>query len=218
MADLIILDEEQGSDEWLAARMGILTGTGFSNLLTPGTLKRSASVMPYMGKLLAEYVSGEQQDKFSTADTERGTELEPTAVLMYEAITGKTVERVGMVYRDEKRDRACSPDGLIPFGGAPTPIAGYEKGLEIKCLQLKNHIMHVLKGVLPNDYKMQVHGSMYITNLDSWDFMSFHPEFRPLIITVERDWDIDRAIHKEAEMFCERLADEKAKIDAAKEF
>ena len=213
---MIILECEQGSEEWDLARLAILTGTGFSNLLTPSTMKPSVSSIPYMAKLLAQYITGEREGLFSTADTERGIEMEPVAVSMYKALTDNHVEHVGMVYRDEAKDRACSPDGLIPFGGAPAPIAGYEKGLEIKCPQLKTHIGYVLKGELPNDYKLQVHGCMYVTGLDSWDFMSFHPQYRPLLINIERDWDIDRAIHKEAEKFCEKLADEKAKIDASR--
>ena len=205
---MIILDAEQGSQAWLDARLGIVTGTGIANLLTPSTLKPSASAIPYMAKLLAEYVTGEQQERFSTADTERGTEMEPVARRMYEAMTGNVVEEVGMIYFDDRRDRACSPDGLI----------NRKKGLEIKCPQLKTHIGYVLKNELPNDYKLQVHGCMYVSNLDSWDFMSFHPEFRPLMLTIERDWDIDRAIHKAMELFCEMLADEKAKIDASRIF
>lgn len=206
---MITLDCAQGSPEWVSARLGIVTGTGYGNILTPSTMKPSASAVPYMAKLLAEYITGEQQEKFSTPDTERGQEMEPVAGRMYEAITGEDIERVGLVYRDEARDRACSPDGLV---------MGRTKGVEFKCPQLKTHIGYVLKGELPNDYKLQVHGGMYVCNIDYWDFMSFHPNFRPLLLTVERDWAIDRAIHKEVEKFCEKLADEKAKIDASKIF
>jgi hypothetical protein len=206
---VIVLDVEQGSDDWYQARMGIVTGTGYGNILTPGTMKPSASAVPYMAKLLAEYITGEQQEKFSTADTERGQEMEPVACRMYEAITGNAIEHVGMVYRDEAQDRACSPDGLV---------IGRTKGLEIKCPQLKTHIGYVLKNVLPNDYRLQVHGCMYVCDVDSWDFMSFHPNFRPLLLTVDRDQKIDNAIHVAVDEFCSKLADEKAKIDASKIF
>jgi len=216
---VIISNVKQGSDEWVKLRLSIPTASGFGNMLTPSTLKPSASSMPYMAKLLAQYITGEQEGKFSTPDTDRGTDMEPTAVKMYEAITGNFVEHIGLAYKDKKMDRSASPDGLIvgdilPDGGFPD----FQKGLEIKCPQLKTHIGYVLKGVLPNDYKLQVHGCMYVTNLDEWDFISFHPEFRPLLLTIERDWDIDRAIHKELDKFCEKLADEKAKIDASREF
>ena len=39
---LITLDCEQGSEEWLAARLGIPTATGFENIVT-ATGKKSAS-------------------------------------------------------------------------------------------------------------------------------------------------------------------------------
>lgn len=203
-----ILDVEQGSEAWISARLGLPTATGIANLLTPATLKPSVSAIPYMAKLLVEYMTGEQQDQFSTASTANGTLMEPVARKMYEAMAGNVVEEVGMIYFDDRRDRACSPDGLI----------NREKGLEIKCPMIKTHIGYVLKDELPNDYKLQVHGCMYISNLDSWDFMSFHPEFRPLMLTIERDWDIDRAIGKALDSFCEKFANEKAKIDASRIF
>ncbi len=109
-----------------------------------------------------------------------------------------------MVYRDESRDRSCSPDRLISD----------KKGLEIKCPELKTHIKYCLLGGLPLEYKMQVHGSMYICNADEWDFFSFHPQYEHFLITIERDWDIDRAIHKALDDFCNKLADAKAKIDS----
>lgn len=44
---LITLDCEQGTEEWLAARCGIPTATGISNIVTP-TGKKSGSYLPIL--------------------------------------------------------------------------------------------------------------------------------------------------------------------------
>lgn len=204
---MIILDMEQGTEEWLQARMGIPTASAFDRIFT-ASFKPSAQSNAYMGGLLAEHLTGKRPDNFETEWTIRGHELEPSARRLYEAVSGNAVEEVGVVYRDEAKDRSCSPDGLIDR----------THGLEIKCPKLENHIGYVLDGVLPRKYAPQVHGSMYITDLDSWDFFSYHPDFRPLLVRVERDEKIDKAIGKCLDAFCEKLANEKAKIDARREF
>lgn len=204
---MIILDVEQGTQPWLDARLGIPTASAFSNILTP-TFKASGSQAGYLGTLLAEYIKGEQQEQFSSKWTERGHDLEPSARMMYAALSGNEVEQVGMVYKTEAKDRSCSPDGLIER----------VRGLEIKCPKLANHIGYRLAGELPKQYKPQVHGAMYICDIDQWDFMSYHPEDEPFLITVERDEAIDKAISKELDAFCEKLENEKARIDARTEF
>jgi len=187
---MIILDVDQGSDEWLQARLGIPTASAFSNIVT-ASFKASSSKAGYMGKLLAEYIKGEQQEQFTSKWTERGHDLEPSARIMYQALTDNKVEQVGMAYKTEDKDRSCSPDGLIQR----------QKGLEIKCPKLANHIGYRLSGELPRVYKPQVHGSMYVCDIDQWDFMSYHPDDEPFLITVERDYAIDRAISKELDIF-----------------
>jgi len=34
---------------------------------------------------------------------------------------------------------------------------------------------------------MQVQGSMYVTGLKHWDFLAYHPDMKPLLLTVGRD-------------------------------
>ena len=54
---LITLDCEQGSEEWLAARLGIPTATGFENIVT-ATGKKSTSYIKYMAELIEESILG----------------------------------------------------------------------------------------------------------------------------------------------------------------
>ena len=45
----------------------------------------------------------------------------------------------------------------------------------------------LLNGVLPDDYRQQVHGSMAVTGLRTWYFISYCRGLRPFVIKVE--WD-----------------------------
>ena len=51
----------------------------------------------------------------------------------------------------------------------------------------KTHAKYVMDGVLPDAYRQQVHGSMYVTGLDEWHFFSYFPTLNPLHVIVKRD-------------------------------
>ena len=106
----LILDVEQGSDEWLKARLGVITASEFDQIITP-TGSKSASANKYMGKLIAEHLTNEQQDNYVSDDMLRGIELEPKARYFFEVIKGFEAHEVGMVYKDSDKNIACSPDG-----------------------------------------------------------------------------------------------------------
>lgn len=177
---LITLDCEQGSEEWLAARLGIPTATGFENIVT-ATGKKSASYIKYMAELIEESIIGLQDESFKSRFMERGNQLEPLARSAYEFITGNAVTQVGGVYLDENKEVMVSPDGLIPE---------LKKGLEIKCPKMSTHIRYLLEGGLPSEYVIQVQANLWVTGYETWDFVSYCPEYQRqtlYLFTVERN-------------------------------
>lgn len=184
----LILNVEQGSDEWKKARLGVITASEFGKIITPSGSK-SKSANEYMGKLIAEHITGEQQDNYCSDDMARGNELEHKARLFFEAIKDVTVDEVGMVFKDSDKNIACSPDGLLPLTSydEDNGFDFYCEGLEIKCPKLANHISYVISDQMPKKYIPQVQGSIWTTGADGWWFMSYHPDYKPLIIFVERD-------------------------------
>lgn len=165
---LITLDCEQGTEEWLVARLGIPTATGVSNIVTP-TGKKSSSWTAYLAELIAESIEGLGDDRFKSGDMQRGNQLEPKARMAYEFETGNNVIQVGGVYRNADKDMMISPDGLIP------PL---KKGLEIKCPKMKTHIKYLLEGGVPTEYVIQVQAALWVTGYDTWDFVSYCPEYQ----------------------------------------
>lgn len=189
---MVILDCKQNSPEWFAARAGIPSASVFDKLITSkGALSTSRQKMLY--KLSGERVLGEKEEGYTNGAMQRGIELEPEARALFELITGLEVKEVGLCYYDKRKDRSCSPDGLIETGMT------LMEGLEIKCPELATHVEYLISNKLPTKYFAQVQGSMYITGLEKWYFMSHFPGMKPLIIEVERDeiWiaKLDKALN-----------------------
>lgn len=185
---LITLDCEQGTEEWLAARLGIPTATGIKNIVTPSGQKSNGWI-GYLAELVAESIEG-VGDSFKSGDMQRGNELEPLARMAYEFETGNEVLQVGGVYLNEEKDLMISPDGLIP------PL---KKGLEIKCPKMKTHIKYLLEGGVPVEYAIQVQSALWVTGYETWDFVSYCPEYQkqPLYLyTAERDPTLMAAFDK----------------------
>ena len=111
---MIILDHEQGTEEWLAARRGKPSASMFSKLITM-TGKPSSSAIGYIDELVAEVITGETEP-FSNSHTERGTALEPDARESYEFITDNEVLECGFIV-DPTFSYGCSPDGLVTEKG-----------------------------------------------------------------------------------------------------
>lgn len=111
---------------------------------------------------------------------QRGISLEPEARAWYEGKMGVSVVEKGFITHDSG-GFGCSPDGLIYALGVPW------MGVEIKCPMPETHIRWLLDGGLPDDHRLQVHGSMAVTGLKRWDFLSYCPGEAPLLVSVLRD-------------------------------
>lgn len=170
-----IINCEQGSPEWLQARLGVPSASSYSKLITT-TGKASAQAEAYINQLVAERITGEPSFFQVTDPMQRGMDLEPEARVRYEMETGNLVEQVGFLMHDTL-EAGASPDGLVGESG----------GLEIKCPMPATHIEYLRDGRLPSKYIQQVQGCLWISGRDWWDFMSYHPKMTPLIIRVYRD-------------------------------
>ncbi|MDX9896336.1 MAG: YqaJ viral recombinase family protein [Desulfofustis sp.] len=179
---IIVTDLEQGTPEWFAARAGIPTASSFDLILTAKG-EPSKSQEKYAHTLAGERVLGYPEESYSSDHMERGKLLEDEARELYEFLTGNTVTQVGLIYLDD-RSAACSPDGLV----------GDDGGLEIKCPKLSTHVGYLLEDRLPADYHRQVQGSLFVSGRQWWDFMSYYPGMRPLVVRVFPDVRFHRCL------------------------
>ena len=177
-----VVQAEQRSPEWFAARLGVPSASQFGKVVTP-TGKRSTQVDGYLNKLVAEILTGKSDQQEPNEAMLRGTELEPEARAYYELIGGPVVE-TGFVIHDD--GFGCSPDGLV----------GSEGLLEIKCPLAHTHVEYLRENALPGLYVPQVQGQLLVTGREWCDFLSYHPDMKPLLIRVERDEKFIKVLHE----------------------
>jgi putative phage-type endonuclease len=190
---MIILDCEQYSEEWFAARAGLPTASSFDKIVTTKG-EPSKSAKNYMYQLAGENITGIKTDTYQNAAMQRGLEMEAEAKELFRFAVGD-VREVGLVYPDEQKKYSCSPDGLLE-----------DAGLEIKCPLIHTHVSYLLSNILPTDYIQQVQGSMLVTGFKKWFFMSYYPALPPLILEIERDDAFIAKLSAELDKFCLELA------------
>lgn len=190
---MIRLDCEQGSPQWIEARLGIPTASQFGRILTP-TGKPSAAAPRYMHELLVERALRHSLDPFLSEFMERGNEIEQQAYRFYEFERNCSTEAVGLCFRDDKR-AACSPDRLVAEAG----------GLEIKAPSAVVHMGYLLEGEQAPKYKPQVQGSLWVTGRQWWDWLSFNPELPQVLVRAERDEAYISALDQIVPAFCDEL-------------
>ena len=192
-------NHEQGSQEWLESRLGVVTASCFDKILSP-TGKKSTQVNDYVNKLVSQVLIGEVEETFKSDAMQRGNDLEPEAKDMYQLITGNEVLETGLITHDDY-GYGCSPDGVIYENGE---IVG---GLEIKCPSPANHVGYLRANKIPTKYIPQVQGCMLVTNASWWDFMSYNEYIEPLIVRVERDEEYIKLLEEQLIKACDTIQD-----------
>lgn len=160
----VLADLEQRSDEWYAARRGMVTASAVGQLLTP-TLRvaDNDTSRRLIMTAAAERITGWTEDNAITPDMWRGIEHEPFARDVY-AKHYSSVTEVGFMIRDEDTWRlGYSPDGLVDDDGL----------IEVKCPRAKQHIATILADQVPAQYMPQLQAGLLVSGRAWIDFVSF---------------------------------------------
>ncbi len=195
-----IVDVVQGTTEWKMARAGIPTASEFSSIITADG-KPSKQRQKYLYRLAGERITGIPEESYTNGAMQRGQLLEEEARQYHSFIIGEEVKKVGLCLTDDGRV-GCSPDGLINDKG----------GSEYKCPALSTHVGYLLENTLPTEYFQQVQGGLYVTERDWWDFCSYYPGMRPLILRVHRDEKFIKLLEPALKEFCHELDAVTAKL------
>lgn len=179
---MITLDNQQGSPEWLADRLGKPSASNFGKLIT-GAGKPSSSAEKYIDLLVAERLTGKSEPFYVNDHMARGNELEPEAREAYEFISGNAVTEHGFIL-DDSEEFGCSPDGLVEGGG-----------LEIKCAAQSTHAGYMRDPqIAVKKYYQQIQGCMWVCQREWWDLFLYHPELPHVLVRVERNNDFIEAM------------------------
>lgn len=160
-------DIVQGSEEWLKARLGKITGSGFNKLM--GTKEaREKYLCDKANEIVTE--SGCDGDCFSTIHTVRGHEFEEIARMKYTLATDNEIKTIGLVEFSEYV--LCSPDGLV----------GDEGLIEIKVPDSNNYFRQILEiskhgsKAIPKEHYYQMQLNMFVCGRSWCDYVLYNPK------------------------------------------
>ncbi len=189
----------QGSDEWLAARLGKVTASRVADVVAKTKSGWGASRKNYMAELVAERLTGTAAERFTNGAMQWGTDTEPQARAAYEFFRDATVTEVGFVDHPSVPTCGASPDGLVGDDGL----------IEIKCPNTATHIETLTNKVIPAKYITQMQWQMACTERQWCDFASFDPRMpenlRLFVQRIERDNDRITELETAIRMFLAEL-------------
>lgn len=172
---------EQGTPEWLALRCGKVTASRVADIVAKTKTGPSAMRANYMAQLIAERLTGEIAESYTSAAMQHGTDTESEARNAYCFYQDVDVEQVGFVDHPDIVMCGASPDGLIGGDGL----------VEIKCPNTATHIDTLLGGSVPSKYVTQMMWQMACTGRKWCDFVSYDPRLpehmRLFVRRMQRD-------------------------------
>lgn len=200
-----IFHVEPGSGEWMQLRLGIPTASQMHRILTPKKLLFSESARKYAFQLVAEKLLNESLDSLDYIDhVQRGKDLEPMAVKMFEYQEEVETTPVGLITTDDMKAGA-SPDRLI---------VGAAAALEVKAPSAPIHLQYLVDG-FDADYLIQVQGQAYVGEFDYVTRFSFHPSLPPALLKTYRNELVITKLREALDQFYDVRDEIEAKVRAS---
>jgi hypothetical protein len=172
-------DVPQNSEEWYRLRCGKITSSNYDKICANMGKAFGEPAKKYARKKALEIMTNEldETDNLRTSYMDRGHELEPLALDLYQMETFNEVTNGGFYHNERFGD---SPDGLI----------GTEGSIEVKSVIPSTHWITLERKKPDPSYKWQIQG--HLINREWCDFVSFCPEFRPYPLFVYRVYRDDK--------------------------
>jgi len=198
----------QGSDEWLAARCGLLTASEMKLIITP-TFKPAANdkERAHMYELLAQRVTKHVEPSYIGDAMLRGQADEIEARIEY-AKHYAPVDDMGFITNDKWGfTLGYSPDGLVGKVGA----------IECKSRCQKYQAQTIIENMgidmgqtIPADFVIQIQTGMLVAELEWIDFISYCGGMPMAVIRVHPMPQVQELIINAAGEFEKRLAEKLA--------
>ena len=184
---------EQRSEEWFQARLGKVTASRVSDVLSKIKTGESASRRNYKIQLVSERLTGEKQETYINQAMQDGIDREFYARERYVQQHGEMKE-VGFI-QHPTLEAGASPDGLVGDDGL----------IEIKCPLGTTHTETLMTQEVPSKYIPQIQFQLRCTGRKWCDFVSYNPMFpehlQLFVKRVEADEQYQAMLDKEIEDF-----------------
>ena len=195
-------DLEQGTDEWFAARCGLLTASEMKLIVTPATLKEcnNEKSRAHLYELLAQRISGYVEPYYIGDEMLRGYEDEAEMRRLYSERFAP-VHEVGFITNDRWGFTiGYSPDGLVGEHGL----------IEGKSRRQKFHVQAMIENVaeqtIPAEFLVQVQTGLLVSERQWLDFMIYCGGMHMPVIRAYPDPKVQDAIVQIAGGFERKLA------------
>jgi hypothetical protein len=166
-----VIDVDQRSIEWHAARLGRLTSSCANAVMATGRGgDDSAQRKNLIFKLALERITGKPQERYFRPSyaIQHGIEHEPEAFAAYEAMSGRLLTSSGFLQHKDLM-AGTSLDGHTP---------DFTVIIEAKAPEPPQHFDYVLSGKLPLEYFRQCLHHFWIVDVaQRCDWFSYCPEF-----------------------------------------
>lgn len=203
-----VLDVEQGSHEWIAARLGKVSASRMADMTARTKTGYGASRANYAAELIVERLTGTPAERYTNAAMAWGTEKEPDAKDAYCFLRDAEIVPVGLVLHPTIAMACASPDGLVGDDGL----------IEVKCPLSATHIDTLLSETIPEKYVKQMMWQMACTGRQWCDFVSFDPrlpaEMQVFIRRVPRDNALILELEQETVKFLAEIDQTISKLQA----
>lgn len=187
---------EQGSDEWMKLRCGVLTAGEFKHILTP-TLKlaNNDKTRQHVWEIAAQRINDYTEPTYMSHDMVRGHVDEVDARIIYEEKYEK-VDDCGFITNDKFGFiLGYSPDGLVGENGL----------IECKSRRQKYQMQTIALDEVPEEFVLQLQAGLLISERHWIDFVSYCGGMHMYVKRVYPDTEIQDAIIDAAKSFETRV-------------
>lgn len=202
----------QGSEEWMAARCGLLTASEMRLIITP-TLKIASNdkEKTHLYELLAQRITRHVEPSYISDDMLRGKEDEIEARALY-AERYAPVEDMGFITNNRWGFTiGFSPDGLVGLDGQVECKSRRQK------YQVETIICNTPEDTIPQDYVLQIQTGLLVSERKWCDFVSYSGGLPMVTIRVYPIEAVQLAIIEAAAAFERRLGEKRALYSATLE-
>lgn len=189
-----ILNLEQGSDEWLQARSGLVTCSELDVLLVngKGVCGFGTGAITYMNKIIGERMTGKPEPNFSNGHTDRGHTHEPRAIELYSLINDSEVESCGFIIN---KFVGYSPDGLV----------GKDGTVEVKSKLPKFQVEMLYNDEVPKEHVAQCQSGLWVSEREWCDFIGYCEGMPLFVKRLYRDEEYIKNLEDRVTIFYHEL-------------
>lgn len=199
---------QQGTQEWLAARLGKATASRVVDATARTKTGYGASRANYRAELVVERMTQVPYPTYSNSTMQYGIDTEPEARSAYTEYAFAAVQEAGFIEHPKIAMAGASPDGFVGDDGL----------VEIKCPNTATHLETLDSGAIDGKYIKQMQFQMACTGRKWCDFVSYDNRLpqpmRLFVKRVVRDDKLIAEIEQEITLFLAEVEAQTSRLTA----